>query len=72
MKKYVIKAVGYNMWVSKVVRDLECNEIPPAIYLTLKEEKRMIFEDKLLADMLLEILNKGNKDVEYIAKEVEE
>lgn len=72
MKKYVIKAVGYNMWVSEVVRDLECNEIPPAIYLTLKKEKRMIFEDKLLVDMLLEILNKGNKDVEYIAKEVEE
>lgn len=68
--KYVIKKVGYNMWVSEVVRDLECNEIPPSIFLTLVKEKRMIFEDKELVDMLLEVLNKGNRDCEFIAKEI--
>lgn len=69
--KYVIKAVGYNMWVTEVILEFRPEKTVYIPTFTMIEEKATKF-DEAIAYEVVENLNMRSKDVEYIAKEVEE
>lgn len=69
MKKYVIKKVGYNMWVQKV--DNNPQFILPQISMTLIYENALVFKNIHDAELVLTLMNSPKGDIEYIIKEVE-
>lgn len=69
MKKYVIKKVGYNMWVQKV--DNNPQFILPQISMTLIYENALVFKNIHDAELVLMLMNSPKGDIEYIIKEVE-
>lgn len=66
--KYVIKKVGYNMWVQKV--DNNPQFILPQISMTLIYENALVFKNIHDAEIVLMLMNSPKGDIEYIIKEV--
>lgn len=70
-QKFVIKVVGYNMWVTEVMLEFG---LKGAIYIptfTMIKEKATRF-DEVIANEVVENLNTQAKSVKYCLKEVEE
>ena len=61
---YVIKAVGYNMWVQKV--DNNPQFILPQIKMTLIYENSLVFKNIHDAELVLMLMNSPKGDIEYI------
>ena len=65
---YVIKGVGYNVWVSELVKDPSAHL--PKIKMTLIYEKALVFKNIHDAELVLMFMNSPKGDIEYIIKEV--
>ena len=65
---YVIKGVGYNIWVSELEKDPSVHL--PKIKMTLIYEKALVFKNIHDAELVLMLMNSPKGDIEYIIKEV--
>lgn len=76
MKKYVIKAVGYNMWVERIEKNPRFEDF--SIIFSLVQENALEFDDYNLAEIILTKIKRGKienknsylKDIDFIIKEV--
>lgn len=77
MKKYIIKAVGYNMWVEQIEKKPKIDDF--LIIFTLQRKNALEFYDYNLAEIILTKIKRGKienknsylKDIDFIIKEVE-
>lgn len=77
MKKYVIKAVGYNIWVEQIEKNPKIDDF--LIVFTLQHKNALEFDDYNLAEIILTKIKRGKienknsylKDIDFIIKEVE-
>lgn len=69
-QKFVIKAVGYNMWVESLEK-IPFVDVPKANF-TLIRDKAYIFLDQNEANQVVTSMNLQAKELEFCLKEVEE
>lgn len=65
---WMIKAVGYDVWVSEIVQDP--SEMFPIPKLTLIRDKAYYFKRRTEAEYILSILKEKANHFDYVIKEV--